>query len=76
MGRLRVSVDQDLCVGHGSCLAIAPAVFRHNAARQSEVVDPNGAPEADILRAASHCPVGAIHVDVADSDDPVESLLP
>ena len=70
---LRVSVDHALCVGNGTCLTIAPHVFKHNEYRQSEVIDPAGDPEAAILRAAGNCPVSAISVVVADTN---EQLFP
>jgi ferredoxin len=66
-------VDHDLCVGNGTCLRLAPHVFAHNAQRQSEVIDPAGDPEAAVMRAAANCPVGAIGVVVADSE---ERLVP
>jgi ferredoxin len=43
--RLDVTVDHAVCMGNGQCVFIAPEVFRHNEDRQSEVVDPAGAPE-------------------------------
>ena len=69
MRALRVSVDHDLCVGNGTCLTIAPSVFRHNEYRQSEVIDPAGAPEEVILHAAAQCPVGAIRVALTESGE-------
>ena len=54
--RLRISVDSALCVGNAMCLATAPATFAHNTERQSEVFDPAGDPEAEILKAAFSCP--------------------
>ena len=69
MRALHVSVDHDLCVGNGTCLTIAPAVFRHNDSRQSEVTDPAGASESVILHAAANCPVGAIRVALAESGE-------
>jgi 3-methyl-2-oxobutanoate hydroxymethyltransferase len=62
-------VDHDLCVGNGTCLTIAPAVFAHNAHRQSEVIDAAGASESVILHAAANCPVGAISVALAESGE-------
>lgn len=59
---IHITVDHDRCVGNGQCLVLAPEVFRHNDARQSEVVDPAGAPEEDVLQAAGSCPTGAIAV--------------
>lgn len=71
--RLDVSVDHDICVGNGSCLRMAPRVFRHNDQRQSEVIDPAAGSERSILDAAANCPVGAIRVTMADSG---EQLFP
>jgi ferredoxin len=59
---LRITVDHGLCVGNGQCVFLAPAVFRHDENRQSEVVDPAGAPAELVLRAAGYCPTGAIEV--------------
>ena len=70
---LRITVDHALCVGNAQCVGLAPAVFRHNENRQSEVVDPAGDPEATILKAASYCPTGAIRVDDARTG---ETLYP
>jgi ferredoxin len=67
MRAFRVVVDHDLCVGNGTCLIVAPSVFAHNAARQSEVIDPTGASEEVIRRAAESCPVGAIRITVTES---------
>ena len=69
MRALTISVDHDICVGNGTCLRLAPAVFRHNDSRQSEVIDPAGAPESVILHAAANCPVGAIRVGLAGSGE-------
>jgi ferredoxin len=66
MRAFRVVVDHDLCVGNGTCLVVAPSVFAHNAARQSEVIDPTGASESVIRKAAESCPVGAIRITVAE----------
>jgi len=59
---IRITVDHGLCVGNAQCLGLAPAVFRHNDARQSEVVDPTGAPLETVLKAARYCPTSAIQV--------------
>jgi ferredoxin len=65
--KLRVWVDHGTCVGNGTCLTIAPAVFVHNADRQSEVANPGGDSAEKILAAAENCPVSAIHVEDAAS---------
>lgn len=66
---LRISVDHDVCVGNGTCLRLAPRVFAHNAQRQSEVIDPAGDTEAAVMRAAANCPVGAIRIVIAGSEE-------
>lgn len=64
---LRITVDHRSCVGNAQCVTLAPGVFRHNDNVQSEVVDPAGAPEAVILKAARFCPTGAIRVEDAET---------
>jgi ferredoxin len=59
---LKIVVDHRLCVGNAQCVTLAPGAFRHNDQRQSEVIDPAGADEATILKAARFCPTGAIEV--------------
>jgi ferredoxin len=66
---LRVTVDHAFCVGNAQCVGVAPGVFRHNENRQSQVIDPAGAPEELILKAASYCPTGAIEVADADTGE-------
>jgi len=67
--RLRVVVDHDLCVGNGTCLTIAPAVFEHDANRQSVARHPDRAPEDLIMDAARNCPVAAIGVVVEETGE-------
>ncbi len=62
MAELRITVDHTRCMGNAQCLGVAPAVFRHNENRQSEVFDPDGASPELIVKAASYCPTGAIEV--------------
>jgi ferredoxin len=64
---LRVWVDRHRCVGNAMCEALAPAVFRLNANRQSEAVNPGGNTEEKILEAAESCPVSAIFVEDAQT---------
>ena len=66
---LRVWVDQGQCVGNAMCESFAPHVFRLNDDRQSEVVDPAGDSEEQILEAAENCPVSAIFVEDGDTGE-------
>jgi ferredoxin len=67
--KLRVWVDHQTCVGNAMCESIAPAVFRLNENRQSEVVNPEGDTEEKILEAAENCPVSAIFVEDAETGE-------
>ncbi len=67
--KLRVWVDHQVCVGNAMCESTAPQVFRLNANRQSEVVNPAGDTEDKILEAAENCPVSAIFVEDADTGE-------
>jgi ferredoxin len=71
MRELRITVDHQLCMGAAQCVGLAPGVFQHNQNRQSEVVDPAGASEEMILKAASYCPTGAIEIVEADTSEPL-----
>ena len=71
--KLRVRVDHLLCVGNAMCETYAPNVFRLNDDRQSEAVNAEGDPEAQILEAAENCPMSAIIVEDAETG---EQLFP
>jgi ferredoxin len=57
---LPVSVDRDMCMGSGVCIAFAPGTFAHDADTKAIVLDPAGDPVADIEAAVEGCPTGAI----------------
>ena len=61
--KLAIDVDWGRCIGAATCVSCAPAVFRLNANRIAEVIDPSAADEATILAAARSCPVDAIFVE-------------
>lgn len=61
--RIKVSVDLDLCQGHGRCYSITPQVFRPHEVDGHAVVDEGTLHEAllpDVLRAVQACPEQAI----------------
>ena len=64
---MRVTVDADICGGHGACLSTAPAVFTLTDAGYAEVlVDEVPAEfEAAVEQAALHCPTKAISISQA-----------
>jgi ferredoxin len=63
---MRVTVDADVCGGHGVCLSTAPEVFRLTDDGWAEVMpefsadDVPAALEAAVEQAALHCPTHAI----------------
>ena len=71
--KLRVSVDHDACVGNAMCVTIATGTFSLDDDRQSQVVNPEGDTEQNIVEAAENCPVAAIKVEDAETG---ESLFP
>lgn len=60
---MKVRVDRDLCVGIGNCVAVAPAVFKLDAANKATIKDASGGSEEKIMSAAESCPVNAIIVE-------------
>jgi ferredoxin len=58
----KVRVDEDECIGCGTCEGICPEVFRLNEEKgKSEVIKAEGGPEGLIQEAIDSCPVEAIH---------------
>jgi ferredoxin len=77
--RLSVSVDQDLCMGAESCVALAPEVFSLDDTQLGRRIgtEPLGMLEVDegtvdsdrIIRAARSCPYQAIRVRDTKTND-------
>ncbi|MGA9489027.1 MAG: ferredoxin [Mycobacterium sp.] len=62
---MQITVDYDLCEGHGQCILAAPDVFDlPDDAEQVELLDAHPAEERRevIVRAAAMCPAQAIQV--------------
>jgi ferredoxin len=58
----RVYLDQDECIGCGSCEEICPEVFELNEDKEkADVIKPEGGPEEQIQEAIDTCPVSCIH---------------
>ena len=69
MRRLRISVDQNKCVGSTTCLHTARATFALDKSSKSSVVNPQGDAEGVVIEAAEGCPVGAITVEDAETGE-------
>ena len=61
---MQIIVDEDSCVGHGECEAMAPEVFRVGDDGIAQILDHDASPEIRALveRAALYCPADAIKV--------------
>ena len=58
----KVYIDEDECIGCGSCEEICPEVFRLNEDTAiAKVIQPEGGPEDLIEEAMETCPVECIH---------------
>lgn len=58
----RVYIDEDECIGCGSCVELCPEVFEMDGdSEKAVVIKPEGGPEDDIQEAIDTCPVECIH---------------
>jgi ferredoxin len=57
---MKVNIDKNLCIGCGTCVAIAPKSFKLNDEGKAEAIEPPGDKEATIKEAIDSCPVAAI----------------
>jgi len=71
IGRYKVKIDRDLCIGAASCVAVSPAVFELDAEKKAVVVKGASDAEENILMAAQSCPTKAIIITDAETDQPV-----
>ena len=61
MGR-RLYIDEEECIGCGSCEEICPEVFElDEETEKAEVIQPEGGPEDLIDEAIEACPVACIY---------------
>jgi len=60
---MRVAVDHEKCQSYRRCTAVAPEVFGIGGDSKAEVLNPHGADDAVVLKAAKSCPYRAITVN-------------
>jgi ferredoxin len=70
---MKVSVDRELCKGAGSCVVLAPKVFRMDDEDRAVVIDQHGEPDDIIWAAAESCPFDAV---ILEDENTGESLYP
>jgi ferredoxin len=69
---MKVTVDREICVGVGNCVALAPAAFRLDNENKAVFLDPSSVSDEKLMSAAESCPVSAIVVE----DDNGNRLYP
>lgn len=57
---MRIKIDRDLCIGDGSCAAIASKTFKLDLEGKAIVIDDYGDDDDTIKMAIESCPVQAI----------------
>ena len=76
MSRLRVSVNSGKCQAYGRCTAIAPAVFTPGPDGKATVLQPDGAPDEEVVKAARSCPYRAITVTADTTNEQIFPPVP
>ena len=61
----RVTVDPELCMGSGTCMAVAPALFEMGDDGTARPLQSVVEPSAKVDEAISRCPTGAIEATPA-----------
>lgn len=62
MGKLKITIDRDECIGDGACVDDAPNTFSLDDEDKAKVADVPGDDQDAILAAAQSCPVDCITV--------------
>ena len=62
MSTYRITIDRNLCSGFGSCVELAPGIFRLDAGGNATAVVLETDDPA-VLDAADSCPMGAIQIE-------------
>jgi ferredoxin len=71
VGKYKVKVVRDLCIGAASCVAFSPTVFELDAEKKAVVMNEAADTEENILLAAQSCPTKAIVVTDAATGEQV-----
>ncbi|HSX18986.1 MAG TPA: ferredoxin [Candidatus Saccharimonadales bacterium] len=58
--RWKITIDRDLCIGAGSCVALAMSTFALDSENKAIVLEGEGDPPDVVKLAAESCPTKAI----------------
>lgn len=71
----RISVESDVCMSSGKCVADAPQLFRFDDDEIAELIPDAPAPSDEtILDLARACPSGALLVHDADTGEEIDVM--
>jgi ferredoxin len=59
---IRLEIDRDLCIGSGTCVRLAPAVFALDDEEIAVLLDPQAVDVSKLQLAADACPTEAIRI--------------
>ena len=71
IGKYKVKVDRELCIGAASCVAFSPNVFQLDGEKKAVIPDGANDTEDNIMMAAQSCPTKAIIVVDAETGEQV-----
>lgn len=71
VGKYKVTVINDKCIGAASCVALAPGTFVMNEDNIAEVISQNGDPDDMKLLGAQSCPTAAVIVEDTETGEQV-----
>lgn len=74
IGKYKVEVIREKCIGAASCVAIAPKVFDLDEEQIAIILDPHGEDDQTKLLAAQSCPTAAIIVTDTETGQQVWPL--
>lgn len=60
---MTIKINQETCIGCGTCLALAPASFKWNDQNKADGINPPGDDEKTVKDATAACPVQAITIE-------------
>jgi ferredoxin len=71
IGKYKVQVIRDLCIGAASCIAFSPSVFELDGEQKAIILDAAMDTEENLLLAAQSCPTKAIIITDKDTGEQV-----
>lgn len=74
IGKYKVEVIREKCIGAASCVAIAPGVFKLDEEQIAVIISQDGDDDATKLLAAQSCPTAAIIVTDTETGQQVWPL--